>query len=537
MAKKKNVFGEDLEEPVAAEPPEPTGPKLADDEATAEASEEPKAPVDPDDPNEDEAGPAKAKAKGTTRKAKLEQPQKTEEQPAAASGLPSAPVAAQPSAASRQPTGPAAEPARAPGYLVLARKYRPTTFDDVVGQAHVTRTLKNALATGRVHHAYCFTGSRGLGKTSTARILAKALNCVGPDGARTEPNPEPCGQCKWCHEIAEGRETAAIEEIDGASNRGIDDARRLRETISQRSYARYRVIVIDEVHMLTKEAFNALLKTLEEPPPHVKFVFATTEVQKLPETILSRVQRFDFRRVSVEEIVAHLRRICDAEAIDIDDEALRAIARIAEGGMRDSLSKLDQASAFCEGRITSDALGPIFGVLSRERLAELLSCAAGGDVPGALTIASRAYEDGLDAGFLLRDLTDLVRDCLVLAAVGEDTDLVDLSADDRKALHATATSLGLDRLGVALDLLAEGQRKIKQFGHARVTLELTVIQLCYLDRLMPLDRMIQSVQTGVPVAAPSGGASAGAAPSGGAPPKNFSPVAALNEATGKKKAP
>ncbi|MCD4656997.1 MAG: DNA polymerase III subunit gamma/tau, partial [Planctomycetes bacterium] len=203
-------------------------------------------------------------------------------------------------------------------YLVLARKYRPQTFDDIIGQEHIVRTLKNAIAQNRIHHFYLFTGSRGIGKTSTARVLAKAINCV--EG----PTDEPCGKCHVCKQIEEGKggEILALYEIDGASNRGVDDIRELRKTIRQKVGVRFRVIIIDEVHMLTQEAFNALLKTLEEPPEHVKFIFATTEAHKVPETIISRCQRLDFRRISINEIAAHLRQICELENIDAEDEAL-----------------------------------------------------------------------------------------------------------------------------------------------------------------------------------------------------------------------
>src|SRR5437660_4179922 len=261
---------------------------------------------------------------------------------------------------------PPAEPTpAAEGYTVLARRYRPQTFTDLVGQEPVARALANALKSNRVAHAYLFTGARGVGKTSTARILAKALNCVNG------PTATPCGECEICRSIATGEDVDVLE-IDGASNRKIDEIREIRGNVQYRpSRARYKIYIIDEVHMLTQQAFNALLKTLEEPPPHVKFIFATTEVQRIPVTILSRCQRFDFAHVGTQKIFEQLKHVVAKEGLQADDEALHIVARRAAGSVRDSQSLLDQLLAFADGKLTAEKVHALLGTAGDDRVAEL----------------------------------------------------------------------------------------------------------------------------------------------------------------------
>ncbi|MEO6846573.1 MAG: DNA polymerase III subunit gamma/tau [Chthoniobacterales bacterium] len=300
-------------------------------------------------------------------------------------------------------------------YRVFARKYRPQGFDEVVGQEHVTRTLQNAITQQRLAQAYLFVGPRGIGKTSTARILAKALNCING------PTPTPCGKCDACKEIAEGNSLDVLE-IDGASNNSVEHVRELRENVAYApARGPYKIYLIDEVHMLSTAAFNALLKTLEEPPAHVKFIFATTEAQKLPATITSRCQRFDLRRISTEAIAAHLLKIADAEKVQLDAKAANAIARGAEGGLRDAESMLDQIIAFCGDNVTFEDVLNIFGFTAPETLAKLCEAIFAADTPGALRIIHEQNEGGKDLLRLLAELTASLRDLLVAAATGNQT--------------------------------------------------------------------------------------------------------------------
>ncbi len=377
-------------------------------------------------------------------------------------------------------------------YLVLARKYRPQTFDDIIGQDHIVQTLKNAIAQNRIHHFYLFTGSRGIGKTSTARVLAKAINCV--DG----PTVEPCGKCHVCTQIEEGKgaEILALYEIDGASNRGVDDIRELRKTIRQKVGVRYRVIIIDEVHMLTPEAFNALLKTLEEPPEHVKFIFATTEAHKVPETIISRCQRLDFRRISINEIATHLRQICELENIDAEDDALRLIARIAEGGMRDSQSKLDQAIAFSEGKIGAQAIEKIFGIISRNNLVDLIKAFQNKDFETVLLFAERVHSEGIDSAQLIRDLIDIYRELMIVKTTSVDTPILDISSDDREQLARIAEKHTLDSVMFATEILTEALKRLKLTEFPRLTIEIAFIKLCKTAELVSLERLVSYLEAG-----------------------------------------
>ena len=353
-------------------------------------------------------------------------------------------------------------------YRVFARKYRPQTFDEVVGQEHITRTLQNAITSGRVAQAYLFVGPRGIGKTSTARILAKALNCV--EG----PTATPCGRCDACLEIAEGRSLDVLE-IDGASNNGVENIRELRDNAAY-SPARgpYKIYLIDEVHMLTPGAFNALLKTLEEPPEHVKFIFATTEAQKVPATITSRCQRFDLRRISANTIRNHLLLIADKEKILLDEAAAELIARGAEGSLRDAESMLDQCVAFCGDKVTSEDVMSVFGFTSREAVSALLGRILERDAAGGLKIVAEQSDSGRDLSRLLGDLIGQVRDLLIAGVL------------DR-------ASAPRDKLLILLDHLAETESRMKWATDKKLQLDVAIIKAAYLLDQASLDEVIETL--------------------------------------------
>src|SRR3569832_927710 len=320
-------------------------------------------------------------------------------------------------------------------YLVLARKYRPPRFTEQVGQEHVARTLTIAIAQNRVHHAFLFTGARGVGKTSAARSLAKALSCVNG------PTAEPCGVCESCVEIAAGNSVDVVE-IDGASNTGVDDVRTLREGVRYLpAKGRLKIYIIDEVHMLSTSAFNALLKTLEEPPAHVVFIFATTEAHKIPTTILSRTQRYDFKLIPTAQLVAHLEGILKAEAIPFQPDGLRLLARQAAGSVRDGLSLLDQVIAYVgEARISREIVSEVLGVADRSLLVDVARAVIGRDVATTLRALAAAVERGIDLGQLARAYLSLLRDIEVVARVGgaDLADLIDVTAEELEVLRALA---------------------------------------------------------------------------------------------------
>ncbi|MBM4355124.1 MAG: DNA polymerase III subunit gamma/tau, partial [Deltaproteobacteria bacterium] len=314
------------------------------------------------------------------------------------------------------------------GYLALARKHRPQTFEDIVGQEHICKTLQKAIEGQRIHHAYLFAGIRGIGKTTCARVLAKALNCK--DG----PTPHPCNTCVSCVEITAGR-SMDVMELDAASNRGIDDIRELREGVRYTTARdRFKVVIIDEVHMLTEAAFNALLKTLEEPPPHVRFILATTDPQKLPATILSRCQRFDFRRVSTAGLVAHLARICKKEQVEVDEEALAIVVRQTQGSVRDSMSLLDQLIAAADGRVTAQFAKEVLGVADRRWVLDCLSALLGGDARKALLVLREVFISGYDVFLFISEVLQNLRHAMVLAVSGKNRELVDLSQSELNEL-------------------------------------------------------------------------------------------------------
>ena len=368
------------------------------------------------------------------------------------------------------------DPANA--YRVLARKYRPQTFAELIGQEAVVRTLTNAIAQGRIAHAFMLTGVRGVGKTTTARIIARALNCIGADGTGG-PTAAPCGECRHCRAIAEDRDVDVIE-MDAASRTGVDDIRELTEGVRYRPVAaRYKVYIIDEVHMLSKNAFNALLKTLEEPPPAVVFVFATTEIQKVPVTVLSRCQRFALRRVPVDLLIAHYRRVAEAEQIAADDEALALIARAADGSVRDGLSLFDQAISLGRGRVEAAAVRDMLGVADRGAVFDLLESVLKGDAATALARLDRLYEDGADPLVVLQDLLDLGH-FLTRLKVAPEAGVGDPIAEgDRDRGRPLADRASMPVLARLWQMLLKGLGELQSAPNPVQALEMILIRLVY----------------------------------------------------------
>src|SRR5262245_49659380 len=370
-------------------------------------------------------------------------------------------------------------------YTVLARRYRPQQFGDLVGQEAVAQVLINALQSNRVAHAYLFTGARGVGKTSTARILAKCLNCV------KGPTAKPCGQCELCQSIAVGEDIDVLE-IDGASNRGIDEVREIRQNVQFRpSRARYKIYIIDEVHMLTPPAFNALLKTLEEPPAHVKFIFATTEVQKIPVTILSRCQRFDFAGIGVPRIVERLKQIVDSEDMKADDEALELIARRAGGSMRDAQSLLDQLLAFGGERLTVENVHQLLGTANEDRVVGLARAVLAKDAPEALALFGQAADQGVQLGELLDQLIEYWRDLLVANCAGIEGQALSVTGAHRTELHKQAQTLEADTILAGLDVLVSAKNRMRATQHHRVLVEMALVRLARLESLVSLTQLAQ----------------------------------------------
>ncbi|MCX7817864.1 MAG: DNA polymerase III subunit gamma/tau [Kiritimatiellae bacterium] len=367
-------------------------------------------------------------------------------------------------------------------YEVLARKWRPRQFDDVVGQHHVTRTLVNAITTGRIAHAYLFVGPRGIGKTSIARIFARALNCA------QGPTPRPCDRCPSCTDIAAGASLDVIE-IDGASNNSVDQVRELRDTARfAPARDRFKIYIIDEVHMLTIGAFNALLKTLEEPPAHVKFFFATTEAHKVPATILSRCQRFDLRRISTADIAAQLGRIAEAEGIQIDAEARRAIARLADGALRDAESALDQLVAFCGRNITEEDVLSVFGLTSRHHLEHIADAVIRGDAAGLLAAVAQLDAAGRNLARLPLELVEHFRNVLSAAATGE---AVDAPPDEAEIWRRQAAAAGVERLLRIVEVLVESEARVRQSLSPRTALEITLLRCARIASGPTLEAVLQ----------------------------------------------
>jgi DNA polymerase-3 subunit gamma/tau len=371
-------------------------------------------------------------------------------------------------------------------YEVFARKYRPQTFDDLVGQAHVSRTLKNAVAQNRLAHAYLFVGPRGIGKTSTARILAKSLNCV------KGPTVTPCGECDNCREIAAGNSLDVIE-IDGASNNSVEDVRQLRENVRYApAKGRYKIYLIDEVHMLSPAAFNALLKTLEEPPKHVKFIFATTEPQKVLPTILSRCQRFDLHRIPANLIANHLQFIAGKEKISLQPAAAHAIARGAEGGLRDAESMLDQLVAFCGEKISENDVLDVFGFTSEQTVVDLTGRILRGETPGAIDLLHQQSEAGKDMMRLMSDLIAYLRDLLVFKAK-PDALKEDVESDVQTSLAAHAELVTTDRLLELVDQFAAAEGRMKWVPNKKLHFEVAIIKAIQSLGQATLDEVIEKL--------------------------------------------
>jgi DNA polymerase III subunit gamma/tau len=372
-------------------------------------------------------------------------------------------------------------------YQVIARKWRPGTFEEVIGQPHATRTLQNAIRLDRIAHAYLFSGARGVGKTSVARILAKVLNC------EKGPSPTPCNQCSNCREISLTNSVDVIE-IDGASNRGIDNIRELRETVRYRpAKGRYKVYIIDEVHMLTAEAFNALLKTLEEPPPHVIFIFATTEPHKIPATILSRCQRFDFRRLSLLQIVEHLKRIILQEGADFSDGILYAIAREADGSMRDAQSLLEQLLAFSGDELPETEILDILGVIDRQSVLRTGEAILSENAQACLDLVADVYRRGIDSRRFCQHLCDHFRNLLFVAISAEREMLLDLPEDEKKLLKDQAAGTTPETLHVYFQMLLGGEEQIRRSSMPKIALEMLLLRMAQLPRLESIDAVLDRV--------------------------------------------
>ncbi|WP_051305701.1 DNA polymerase III subunit gamma/tau [Desulfogranum mediterraneum] len=410
-------------------------------------------------------------------------------------------------------------------YLVLARKSRPQLFSEVVGQAPIVRTLQNALRQDRVAHALIFSGVRGTGKTTLARIMAKALNCEHPNGA------EPCNQCTSCSQIAAGG-SVDLQEVDGASNRGIQEIRELKEKIRfMPTSSRYKIIIIDEVHMLTTEAFNALLKTLEEPPEHVYFMFATTELHKVPITILSRCQRFELKRIERGELKAHFARLAQDEGFQVAPRALEMIVREAGGSVRDGLSLLDQVFSYCGQEVSAEDLVEVLGLVNAGTVADLVQALLARDLARVYTLLEGIYSQGIDLRRLGDDLLSWLRNLIVVKISGQAAGL-DLSDEERLALEQTAAEYSLESLTAMLDLLLNGLEKMHYSSYSRLALELVFIKIVQLGQVVPVgeiisrfDRLLAGLPapgTGLELSSP-GSSSAPGQPSGA--PSSSCPVA------------
>jgi DNA polymerase-3 subunit gamma/tau len=376
-------------------------------------------------------------------------------------------------------------------YLVLARKWRPRTFDEVVGQGTVTRTLKNALASGRIGHAFLFSGARGVGKTSAARILAKALNCSRGEA----PTPDPCGECPSCVEIAAGT-SLDVQEIDGATHNGVEQVRELRESARYNpARDRFKIWIIDEVHMLSTGAFNALLKTLEEPPPRVKFIFATTEYHKIPDTILSRCQQYEFRMIPARELAAHLRRVADGEGVRVSDEALGRIARAAEGSVRDGLSLFDQVLSFSGSDVKDEDISALLGLIDRELLLAATQAVVQEDSLAVLDLVERLSDYGADYRNFARELLLHFRELLFLRMAPEGSALLaGMLPEERERMRPVATALSEEDLLRGIDVLTRVETDLRWSQDPRVTLELALLKLVQMRRLMPFAELVRKVE-------------------------------------------
>ena len=371
---------------------------------------------------------------------------------------------------------------------MLARKWRPQKFEEVIGQRPITQTLQNAISQKRVAHAFLFTGARGVGKTSTARILAKSLNC------EQGPQINPCNQCKTCSEISHGTSMDVIE-IDGASNRGIDEIRELRENVRYTpAKSRYKIYIIDEVHMLTREAFNALLKTLEEPPPHIIFIFATTEPHKIPTTILSRCQRYDFKKIPLKEIGTSLKRIVEEEKVQVSQRGLFSIAQASEGSMRDAQSLLDQVISYGGQDIRDEDIAEVLGLIDRRVLYNTIEAIAGKDAGRCVEIIDQVYQYGYDLQNFCRELLQYLRNLIVMKVSRQPEGLLELPKEELEVLKNQAEKFQFDQLNHLFSLLLKGEEEVAQSTFPRTALEMTLIRMATLRSVLPIDEVMKRLE-------------------------------------------
>ncbi|QDH35310.1 DNA polymerase III subunit gamma/tau [Porphyrobacter sp. YT40] len=458
---------------------------------------------DPDLPEDTDTGPSTAELEAAGQSALF------------GDTAPAPEPAPPPPAVKASAPSPAPAPASQP-YRVLARKYRPQTFSELIGQEAMVRTLANAIARGRLAHAFLMTGVRGVGKTSTARLIAKALNCVGPDG-QGGPTIDPCGVCEACTAIAEGRHIDVIE-MDAASNTGVDDVREIIEQVRYAAVsARYKIYIIDEVHMLSRNAFNALLKTLEEPPAHVKFLFATTEVDKLPVTVLSRTQRFDLRRIPAALLAEHFAKVCRLEGVEAEDEGLAIIAAAAEGSVRDGLSILDQAIAHAdldgEGKVTAERVRDMLGLADKSAQRRVLGHLLAGDAKALLAAVDEQYALGVEPLALMRALMDLTHRVTLAQVSGGEPDAP--AEDERAALADFAGRLGAGELHRLWQLLLKGHDEVRTAPDPLVSLQMALLRILHAAQMPDpgkLARRIEELAARGPVVAPAGEGAAAPTP-------------------------
>ncbi|MEL6876789.1 MAG: DNA polymerase III subunit gamma/tau, partial [Pseudomonadota bacterium] len=426
---------------------------------------------DPEIPEGEDAKPSTAELEAAGQNSMFGDPEPAPE-PAAEASAPADPA---PTSATAAPPAETNQP-----YRVLARKYRPQTFSELIGQEPMVRTLANAIERDRLAHAFLMTGVRGVGKTSTARLIAKALNCIGPDG-EGGPTIDPCGQCEPCTAIAQGQHIDVIE-MDAASHTGVDDVREIIEAVRYAAVsARYKTYIIDEVHMLSRNAFNALLKTLEEPPAHVKFLFATTEVEKLPVTVLSRTQRFDLRRIPAEMLAEHFGNVCAKEGVEAEPEALHIIAGAAEGSVRDGLSILDQAIAHADleggGTVSGERVRDMLGLADKSAQRKLLERLLSGDAPALLSGIDEQYALGVEPLALMRALMDLTHRITVSQVSGAEPDAP--TEEDRAALGKFASDLSAGQLHRLWQLLLKGHEEVRQAPDPLVSLQMALLRVMH----------------------------------------------------------